>query len=383
MKACPHCWKKIQDSAKKCRYCGEWLTASTSKENVKQIDKWLGGWLTLVGFWLFLTPIRILYVLYTTIIAQINDWTIIDLIDKNSPYYIQHYLPLITFEFVSNLFFILFSIYLVYLYANERKSFPRLYIAFLALNLFVMVIDYFRANSFPRLENIDYIEIIKSSISFAVRGGYISASTRVKNTFIKTSNILFDKWMKIVLWISGMIIIWIMLSINFDKLHSGRLPSNNNVIGTKTDHIQLSKYQHIYLRSDFLTEMSNVSELSSGASVWFHTSNGNVVLVIPEELTLEISKVYEDNNNDSAILDNLKEYYTKDIWITIKNQYVKNINWFKYYIFEGEAISEGSNIQYAIWLTTTELTALTIYVYWYDKSVSDDFRTFVNSVQGY
>ena len=58
-----------------------------------------------------------------------------------------------------------------------------------------------------------------------------------------------------------------MLSINFDKLHSGRLPSNNNVIGTKTDHIQLSKYQHIYLRSDFLTEMSNVSELSSGASV--------------------------------------------------------------------------------------------------------------------
>ncbi len=32
MKNCPFCWEKIQEQAKKCRFCGEWLDKKTVKE---------------------------------------------------------------------------------------------------------------------------------------------------------------------------------------------------------------------------------------------------------------------------------------------------------------------------------------------------------------
>lgn len=103
MKNCPFCWEKIQDIAKKCRFCGEWLQ-EWNKEEVKiekKVEKikisgelWL--WKRIVAniidiiatyiFWIwFIINIYLYYSASTTIWLKIFWSQIIDKKTKEIP----------------------------------------------------------------------------------------------------------------------------------------------------------------------------------------------------------------------------------------------------------------------------------------------------------
>lgn len=149
----------------------------------------LGGWLILPMLGLMFTPLRIGVALVVTFLPIFTEgyWEI--LTTPGSEAYHALWAPLIIFEIIGNLFFLLGSIVLLVLFFKKHCRFPKLMIIYLLLNVAYVGGDYFLSGLIPAVaeeEDPESIkELVRAVVAAAVWIPYFIKSERVKNTFTK------------------------------------------------------------------------------------------------------------------------------------------------------------------------------------------------------
>lgn len=158
-------------------------------EEAAQEKKGIGGWLILPVIGLIVLPLRLAYSLMTDFlpIFQQGYWELLTVPGTDA--YHPLWGPLLTFEIVGNVFFIVFALVLLYLVFTKHPRTPGLFIAFLATNLAFVTGDFFAANLIPAVAAQDDAESVKELARTAIGAmiwiPYFLKSERVRNTFAK------------------------------------------------------------------------------------------------------------------------------------------------------------------------------------------------------
>lgn len=96
--------------------------------------------------------------------------------------------PLLLYELAANLGYLVFSILLLVMFFQKRRSVPRLYIAVLAGSVLIRVIDIALVHTVPsaakEITSKDWGELARALVAFAIWASYFHLSERVKATFI-------------------------------------------------------------------------------------------------------------------------------------------------------------------------------------------------------
>lgn len=147
----------------------------------------LGGWLILVMIGMILTPIRLGTFIATTLVPLYRNGTWEILTSPGSESYHPLWAPLLIFEFVVNLVFILACMALLGLFFTKSRRFPRMFIIFIAANLIFLVVDYVLGGQIPAVAAegpVGAVEIVRTLIAALIWVPYMLVSKRVKNTFV-------------------------------------------------------------------------------------------------------------------------------------------------------------------------------------------------------
>jgi|GEM_PF-306969 len=149
----------------------------------------IGGWLILVAIGLIITCPRLGVFLYQTYVPLFQDGTWETLTTPGSEQYHEFWAPLLIFELVGNLVFLVAYAVLVFLFFRESRFFPMAYISISLLNLCFVVLDAWFASfvlSDELMTEADTSkEIMRSLMSVAIWVPYMMVSKRVRNTFIR------------------------------------------------------------------------------------------------------------------------------------------------------------------------------------------------------
>ncbi len=157
--------------------------------------KGLRGWLILVDLGLIVAVIFQLVGVYQSVKLFI-DGTISVLSDASSTTYIPGFTLWIIYGFIAQIIIIFASLYLLYLFSQKSKKFPKLYIVFLIASLIFILLDYAiwaslsgaTSTTQEILKNAqpDLLKsLLRSIVAAIVWGLYMKKSKRVKATFVE------------------------------------------------------------------------------------------------------------------------------------------------------------------------------------------------------
>jgi hypothetical protein len=156
----------------------------------------LGGWLSLVGFGLCVSPLLWSYTIFQDV-KLFNDGTVQFLSDPSSSVYIANYSDLLKFELIGNIVLLAANICLLNLFFRERRSFPRYYVVLLiGIPVFTAVDNALTSAAFAGVsadlsktlgESVSGqgTRVIQAFVAAIVWGLYMQKSKRVKATFVR------------------------------------------------------------------------------------------------------------------------------------------------------------------------------------------------------
>lgn len=154
--------------------------------------KGLGGWLTLLGFGLLISPIRniaISILSWSDVYESGTWWTFTN---SDSISYIPYWGSLIIFELAFGVILFLASIYLLFLFFGEKETFPKTYITVAVAAVLFPILDSILAWSVISTNEIFDEQTKKETLTLLISAGiwipYLLNSKRVRNTFIKYAN---------------------------------------------------------------------------------------------------------------------------------------------------------------------------------------------------
>ncbi|HUE35880.1 MAG TPA: DUF2569 domain-containing protein, partial [Candidatus Acidoferrum sp.] len=147
----------------------------------------LRGWLILVAAGTIINPISILSIIVkNSSVYAPETWH--NLTDPSSTAYNSLWAPLLIFELLVNLTSLVFSIILLALFFERRRTFPVLYIIFLSYAAITATLDHFACLLIPAVAhnagNVD-TDMIRTFFACLVWIPYMLVSKRVKATFTR------------------------------------------------------------------------------------------------------------------------------------------------------------------------------------------------------
>jgi transglutaminase-like putative cysteine protease len=139
----------------------------------------IGGWLFLVAIGIIFSPFRLLWdFLVANEFYENQTWTGLYLL-KNWPM-----LALLTFELISNILLIIFSVLLMALFFKRRSSLPRMITIYYISLVSIQVIDIAAVNLLSD-DDVSYQPLIQALIVASIWIPYFNLSQRVNETFVE------------------------------------------------------------------------------------------------------------------------------------------------------------------------------------------------------
>ena len=161
---------------------------SVGTKGKQQYPSGLGGWLILVGIGLVISPSRLGAMIVQVFVALFTDGTWAILTTPGSEQYHALWAPLLIFELLGNLGFIVAYIVLVILFFRKSRFFPKTYIAIAFINLCFIILDAWFGSFVlldePMFDPDTARELARSLVSVAIWVPYMVVSKRVRNTFV-------------------------------------------------------------------------------------------------------------------------------------------------------------------------------------------------------
>lgn len=146
----------------------------------------LGGWLILVAIGRIMNPISILFIMAKNSSAYAPE-TWHNLTDLSGDAYNSLWAPLLIFELLVNLTSLVFSILLLILFFQRRRTFPALYIIFLIYATMMAALDQYLTLLIPAANQNGKVDtdLARTLIFCLVWIPYMLVSKRVKATFTR------------------------------------------------------------------------------------------------------------------------------------------------------------------------------------------------------
>ncbi|MGL1829100.1 UNVERIFIED_CONTAM: DUF2569 family protein [Acinetobacter sp. HSTU-ASm16] len=151
--------------------------------------KGLGGWLTLVGFGLIVSPIRLIVTGYQTYYPMFSEGIFNLLTSVDSVYYHPLWKYYILGEITVNTIFVLTSFVLLYLFFTKHYLFPKVFISLcIAMIIFILIDASLIKLILPNEEIFDSdtaSELMRSIFYGMIWIPYMMFSKRVKVNFVE------------------------------------------------------------------------------------------------------------------------------------------------------------------------------------------------------